>query len=135
MPVIPGSAFQERNRQQTQMGKRPQVLSRDVLEVRILAAYDSDTFARDGIPEAIKHLVAQEPGTMFAFVQTIKSKRKFFIPFMASEAEILKTHGNAVLLKGARGAVVHGRLSLFGEPTRPLRDSGGTFAADVVSFL
>lgn len=142
MPVVPGNALQERLRQQVQLGKRPQQLGRTIVEVRILMAYDADAFDRDGIPPEIAHLVAREPGTMFAKVKAIKSGREFYVPFYASEAEILKTHGNAVLLRGLRGTIVYsgvrpeqGRLVLMGEPTRPLRNNSGTSVADVVSFL
>lgn len=142
MSVIPGNALQERIRQNKLLSKRPQALGRTVLEVKILVAYDADTLDRDGVPPEIAHLIKREPGTMVAHVQAIRSKRKFYVPFMASEAEILKTHGNAVLLEGARGTITYnglrpeeGRLALLGEPTRPLRSSSGTDVFDVVSFV
>ena len=142
MSVVPANAMQDRLRHQKQLQKRPQALGRTVIEVVVLLAYDSDYFDDNGIPPEIAHLVAREPGTMFAKVKSIKSKKEFYVPFMASEAEILKTHGNAVLLKGSRGTITYnglrpenGRLILMGEPTRPLRNSSGTMSFDVLSFL
>lgn len=142
MPVIPGNALQERMRQFRQLAKRPQALGRSVIEVRILQAYDADTLDRDGVPQEIAHLIKREPGTMVAHVRALRSKRKFYVPFLASEAEILKTHGNAVLLEGSRGTISYnglrpeeGRVALLGEPTKPLRNSGGTDVFDVVSFI
>tara|TARA_R100000278_G_scaffold108568_1_gene85443 strand:+ start:69 stop:500 length:432 start_codon:yes stop_codon:yes gene_type:complete len=142
MASIAGNALQERMRQFRQLSKRPMALGKNTLEVEILQAFDADSFNKDGVPPSIAHLVLGEPGTMVAYVQAIKSKRKFYVRFRASEAEILKTHGNAVLLEGVRGTIAYnglrpeeGRLELLGEPTRVLRNSGGTGVFDVVSFV
>jgi len=142
MSVIPGNALQERIRQNRLLSKRPQALGRTVIEVVVLQVYDADALDKDGVPAEIAHLVKREPGTMVAKVQALRSKRKFYVPFMASEAEILKTHGNAVLLEGVRGTIMYnglrpeeGRLVLLGEPTKPLRNSSGTGVFDVVSFI
>lgn len=142
MASIPGNALQERIRQFRQLAKRPMTLGRNVLGVRILQAFDADSLDRDGVPAEIAHLIIREPGTMVARVRAIRSRREFYVPFRASEAEILKTHGNAVLLEGARGTITYnglrpeeGRLELLGEPTRALRNSGGTGVFDVVSFV
>lgn len=142
MPVVPGNALQQRMQRQQQWAKRPQLLGRNNLAVRILEAYDSDKLDQDGIPDDLAPLLAREPGTLFAKVQALKSTRILYIGFQASEAEIFKAHGNSVLLKGLRGTIIYnglrpeeGRLVLQGESTRPLRSISAAAPADVVSFV
>ena len=142
MPVIPGSALQQRIAQRERQLKRPQSSGRNSLAVRIIQAFDSDVLDADGIPDELAPMIAREPGTLWARVEAIRSKRKFYVAFQASEAEILKTHGNSVLLAGQRGTIIYngmrpeeGRLALQGEPTRPLRNSSASTVFDVVSFL
>jgi hypothetical protein len=142
MPIIPGNALQHRLAKQAAFTKRPSNFSRGAVKVVILSAYDSDTFDRDGIPDEIAHLVAREPGTIFAKVRSVDVGKEFFVPLLASEAEILSTHGNAVLLKGMQGTVIYsgqdmkkGKLVLQGEPNKPLKNSVATNVFNVVSYL
>tara|TARA_Y100001938_G_scaffold134641_1_gene195346 strand:- start:100 stop:531 length:432 start_codon:yes stop_codon:yes gene_type:complete len=142
MPVIAGNAFQRRIQQLRHQTKRPMSLGRNNLDVVILEAYDSDKLRQDGIPENLAPLILREPGTLFARVRAVRSKREFYVGFMASEAEILSTHGNGVLLKGLRGTIIYnglrpekGRMVLQGESARALRPNADTKVFDVVSFI
>ena len=139
---IPNSARQDRIARIERAQKRPGNWSRTTIQVVILQAYDADVLDEKGVPAEAAHIVKREPGTMFAYVRAIKSKRKFYVPFMASEADIISNHGNAVLLRGSRGTITfsglrpeEGRLVLLGEPTRPLRNRSATDSFDVVSNL
>ena len=142
MSVVPGNALQQRMQRAAHMGKRPMSLGRNKLDVRIIEVYDADKLDEDGIPDNLAPMILREPGTLFARVQALRSKRKFYVGFQASEAEILNTHGNSVLLNGLRGTIIYnglrpeeGRLVLMGEPTRPLLSSRASTVFDVVSFL
>jgi hypothetical protein len=126
--TIPQNALQEARRRATQHKKRPDIAGRNQAAVLILKVYDADVLKSDGVPGDLVPYIRREPGTLFAKVRIIRSGKELVVGFRESEAQLLSTFGNSVLLEGLRGMILYnglrpedGRLVVSGQPTRKLR--------------
>jgi hypothetical protein len=142
MPVVGGNARQDRLNQMQRHAKRPALLGQNKKAITIVEVYDSDVLSQDGVPDELVGKILQEPGTLWAKVRFNKGGREAYCAFQASEAEILSTHGNSVLLEGLQGTITYngirpeaGRIVLRGEASRSLRGTGETNVLDISGIL
>jgi len=142
MPVVDGNSRQARLNNIQRQAKLPGLLGRNARAVTILKVYDADVLSQDGIPDELVGKILREPGTLWAKVRLNKGGRVLYCGFKASEAEILSTHGNSVLLKGLQGTIVYngvrpeeGRIVLRGEASRALQGTGGSNVLDISGIL
>lgn len=142
MPVIGGNARQDRLNQIQRHGKRPGLLGQNTKSITILEVYDSDVLSQDGVPDELVGSILREPGTLWAKIRLNSGGRELYCGFLASEAEILSTHGNSVLLKGLQGTITYngirpeaGRIVLRGEAGKSLRGTGETNVLDISGIL
>lgn len=121
--VVPGNALQERFRKSQQYKKRPDIASRNEVDVIVIKVYDAETLASEEIPDdLVRHLI-YEPGVMYAKVRTVRTQRELIVGFKSAEAP----QSNSVLLQGLRGTIVYnglrpedGRLTITGRPQKAL---------------
>ena len=147
MASVPGNALQRRIQKVIHQSKRSTLLGRKNIRAEIIEAYDSEKIKEmkavaGELPIKLARLSDREPGTLFARVKILKNGKELYLPFMASEAEILSSHGNSVLLKGMQCTIVHnglhkedGKLSISGEFNMPLKDEKNTNIFDVVGLI
>lgn len=142
MATIPGNSLQQRLTKQKQFLKRPSTLGKTFLPVTIIEVYDADYLALNEISDEVRLRLAKEEGTLFARVKANASGRELVVPFYASEAQVLSTYGNGMVLKDSQATLVYaglvpeeGRLEILGEPKQKLSTSAKLAVFDVVSFL
>jgi|14_taG_2_1085336.scaffolds.fasta_scaffold04561_2 hypothetical protein len=126
--TIPQNSLQEARRKAEQYKKRPDITGRNQAAVVILKVYDPDVLGGEGVPSGLVPYVSKRPGTLFAKVRILRSGKELFVGFRDSEATLLSSFGNSVLLEGLRGTILYnglrpedGQLIVTGHPTSRLR--------------
>lgn len=127
----------ERQNQQDRAAKTPGFMTLNHKPCVIIKAYDPDVINTETLPEYIMKMIIANPGTLYALVR-LDNGREYFLPFRASEASILISEGNSVLLKGRKGVIIYfgqritkGTIELTGEPKRVFKTSVGAEVCNI----